>query len=106
MARESPEEGSSPLARGLLVALVIGRVKSGIIPARAGFTLAQPESGFLDEDHPRSRGVYCTRTMILLSVLGSSPLARGLRNIVYGSQIEERIIPARAGFTRLDATLN
>ena len=34
--------GSSPLARGLLLVPVDGQVKVGIIPARAGFTLADP----------------------------------------------------------------
>ena len=34
--------GSSPLARGLLVANPRDTVAKGIIPARAGFTLADP----------------------------------------------------------------
>ena len=51
-------------------------------------------------DHPRSRGVYAATSLMNLSTVGSSPLARGLRaphqNYWWGA----RIIPARAGFTR------
>ena len=52
------EEGSSPLARGLLLGAAQFQVQRGIIPARAGFTLSVhvPEGG--GQDHPRSRGVY------------------------------------------------
>ena len=92
--------GSSPLARGLPkwgAATSSGR---RIIPARAGFTLARPGPRFLDEDHPRSRGVYVGRRRMGAHHRGSSPLARGLhlRNIPF--RIERGIIPARAGFTR------
>ena len=50
-------------------------------------------------DHPRSRGVYCTRPSSSDARGGSSPLARGLlcHNASYRSGIG--IIPARAGFT-------
>ena len=72
----------------------------GIIPARAGFTGGRrPQEG--DEgDHPRSRGVYAAYAADSGPDYGSSPLARGLP----GSQGRQggmnRIIPARAGFTR------
>ena len=36
---------------------------------------------------------------VLYSLLGSSPLARGLPNGDYANAIAGRIIPARAGFT-------
>ena len=36
------DEGSSPLARGLLLSGGLGGVRDRIIPARAGFTLADP----------------------------------------------------------------
>ena len=54
--------GSSPLARGLLLAEI------GDLKAR--------------KDHPRSRGVYPTRMVDLISPRGSSPLARGLLPII------------------------
>ena len=38
-ALEKGEEGSSPLARGLLMYALISKPRTGIIPARAGFTL-------------------------------------------------------------------
>ena len=51
-------------------------------------------------DHPRSRGVYRAPASPARSAVGSSPLARGLREQVSGDVVQGRIIPARAGFTR------
>ena len=73
------QEGSSPLARGLPEFLRGHESAAGIIPARAGFTLAEMPSP--------------------LSARGSSPLARGLHGAVTASDDDLRIIPARAGFT-------
>ena len=78
------EEGSSPLARGLLGADRDAGGEAGIIPARAGFT--------------------CAETRISLSRSGSSPLARGLRESNLEGVLAEGIIPARAGFTRRPAS--
>ena len=112
--------GSSPLARGLRDHYPRARSAAGIIPARAGFTIAPREAaarfedhprsrGVYDrptynnrereEDHPRSRGVYTIQPTVQSSPMGSSPLARGLpRN--HGRRVPgARIIPARAGFT-------
>ena len=50
--------GSSPLARGLLVALEVALTIRGIIPARAGFTQGGLRYQPPVRDHPRSRGVY------------------------------------------------
>ena len=36
----------------------VGGVRSGIIPARAGFTIRSQYNGLSEKDHPRSRGVY------------------------------------------------
>ena len=71
-----------------------------IIPARAGFTLAGPDSSFLTWDHPRSRGVYKSKRWGTPINLGSSPLARGLPGGALAAQGGDGIIPARAGFTR------
>ena len=71
--------GSSPLARGLRVAIALPFVQSGIIPARAGFTKLAGTEVCNPPDHPRSRGVYSA--------------ASGRRRSKPG------IIPARAGFT-------
>ena len=70
--------GSSPLARGLR-RLSRSRPPLGrIIPARAGFTLADDSGGCHVRDHPRSRGVYTIIEDPRLPEKGSSPLARGL----------------------------
>ena len=72
-------DGSSPLARGLL--------------------LASAPSCCEEQDHPRSRGVYPWPTCRLLSWTGSSPLARGLPLLSSAIIAQLGIIPARAGFT-------
>ena len=73
--------------------------RTGIIPARAGFTLTSRALATLFRDHPRSRGVYDHPQTRLLRRDGSSPLARGLLSDGPSDSGERRIIPARAGFT-------
>ena len=81
------------------MAVVVGRVKSGIIPARAGFTCGTRPRPWKPWDHPRSRGVYKLMRNMGLMLLGSSPLARGLQECPRRSVRTPGIIPARAGFT-------
>ena len=72
-----------------------------IIPARAGFTRScRTVRRRRRRDHPRSRGVYARILDYGEAGCGSSPLARGLLEVhtIFGEF--ERIIPARAGFTR------
>ena len=76
-------------------------VVPGIIPARAGFTPCAQPSTSKPRDHPRSRGVYPTRTRRRRSPPGSSPLARGLRSLLRAAPFVVGIIPARAGFTSM-----
>ena len=71
--------GSSPLARGLPQSRCGSRQRPRIIPARAGFTVKQRRRIIPARDHPRSRGVYAACSAHLVMVVGSSPLARGLR---------------------------
>ena len=113
-------EGSSPLARGLPLLPVQGNTQIRIIPARAGFTTNITGDDFDMTDHPRSRGVYpfcrskavlsswiiparagftCGALHYVISVQGSSPLARGLPSRPRQQAAIRRIIPARAGFT-------
>ena len=73
----------------------------GIIPARAGFTSSRPGRSCPGRDHPRTRGVYRTAYDPAAAVLGSSPHARGLPDGPVHAQAAGRIIPARAGFTRV-----
>ena len=72
---------------------------TGIIPARAGFTRRCAGISPPARDHPRSRGVYLCCTAAGAFNLGSSPLARGLREEYEEGGFVGRIIPARAGFT-------
>ena len=91
--------GSSPLARGLLL-LVGDRVAVvGIIPACAGFTRPRRTAPAPRADHPRLRGVYAAQEDRARAQGGSSPLARGLRPRLHGDPLNDRIIPACAGFT-------
>ena len=92
--------GSSPLARGLLVRGWGYYVRRRIIPARAGFTSREWRADGWGRDHPRSRGVYTRVPVTALCGNGSSPLARGLLKSIPGAGAENRIIPARAGFTK------
>ena len=92
--------GSSPLARGLPTGAARGGELAGIIPARAGFTSGVDLRGTEREDHPRSRGVYRRPGLRQMIRQGSSPLARGLLEQLEQVQTLDRIIPARAGFTR------
>ena len=96
----SSSDGSSPLARGLLVNPSKEEIERRIIPARAGFTTSPTCGGRSCGDHPRSRGVYSRSRPSEDGRAGSSPLARGLHG--GGDRQEETlgIIPARAGFTR------
>ena len=91
--------GSSPLARGLPRCEPGRGTTVWIIPARAGFTGPYSDDLASNRDHPRSRGVYRRHDPRRRGGLGSSPLARGLRPQVILAAPEDRIIPARAGFT-------
>ena len=91
--------GSSPLARGLLRRPHLRAPGRRIIPARAGFTHPRPRGGIRRRDHPRSRGVYSRPAAPAVDDAGSSPLARGLPDILVRREEILRIIPARAGFT-------
>ena len=55
------------------------RDRTGIIPARAGFTPRAAVRARPTRDHPRSRGVYVIVVGGERNDVGSSPLARGLR---------------------------
>ena len=97
----SPRPGSSPLARGLQFVRDVQPAGLRIIPARAGFTLRFEAFASGSADHPRSRGVYDSRSAIFALWTGSSPLARGLPARRRPRRPPRRIIPARAGFTLL-----
>ena len=96
------DEGSSPLARGLLIRDNYPYARIRIIPARAGFTFSRRRRRRPREDHPRSRGVYTRTPESDAIAVGSSPLARGLHSRPLLGPLQRGIIPARAGFTFVD----
>ena len=93
------KDGSSPLARGLPPIPPSPAARTGIIPARAGFTWCRRPGRPTSWDHPRSRGVYAGHSSHPLPRVGSSPLARGLLLGAGDPRRAPGIIPARAGFT-------
>ena len=92
--------GSSPLARGLPEDRGRAGADRGIIPACAGFTQGHRADAPGPPDHPRLRGVYQAYVLPGRPLLGSSPLARGLRRGGSEGRGMSGIIPACAGFTR------
>ena len=98
--RWATTKGSSPLARGLPRQRAHHSETGRIIPARAGFTGKASRRASRAMDHPRSRGVYPPARLRITDIEGSSPLARGLRGNRPLPLHGDRIIPARAGFTR------
>ena len=98
-ARARSASGSSPLARGLRAEDHERPGRGGIIPARAGFTGPADRGPGRRLDHPRSRGVYYWARIYISLSAGSSPLARGLHQMIRDRVTDGGIIPARAGFT-------
>ena len=103
LRRPASPAGSSPLARGLRRVRRASRTRRRIIPARAGFTRRRIWLRPRAWDHPRSRGVYSLTSSLTPSRTGSSPLARGLHCAPLRRRPGRRIIPARAGFTRISS---
>ena len=96
---DSPSLGSSPLARGTrLLVMVTFRVR-GLIPARAGNTTMSKLNYHAQTAHPRSRGEHPRILRRARPCWGSSPLARGTRAVASCVCCPEGLIPARAGNT-------
>ena len=92
--------GSSPHARGAPGFLVRGRMPRGIIPACAGSTVPISLVIRLSRDHPRMRGEHESALRCHVLPAGSSPHARGARELVRHLRQNVGIIPACAGSTR------
>ena len=89
-----------PRSRGVYSSIAfLAPLEGGIIPARAGFTPCRRRGYSGTADHPRSRGVYLAIMFAPFYGVGSSPLARGLREESPWIRLLAGIIPARAGFT-------
>ena len=75
--------GSSPLSRGILLAIRRLGPTIRIIPALAGNTVPATTSRASATDHPRSRGEYYLVTPGPQPPKGSSPLSRGILGWFY-----------------------
>ena len=92
-------KGSSPLARGALRHDLVMQGAVGIIPACAGSTTPSRLVHKCIRDHPRLRGEHRSLFLVVMTALGSSPLARGARHDVSAVSAVPGIIPACAGST-------
>ena len=98
-AARQPNEGSSPLTRGKLLARRVARRHGGLIPTHAGKTDALRRYPTQAQAHPHSRGENHMPSDNGMSYSGSSPLTRGKH--VECEQIPrlQGPIPAHAGKT-------
>ena len=97
--RVSMNCGSSPLSRGIRHGPQLAWQLPRIIPALAGNTGRGLATIRGRTDHPRSRGEYKLTPVLFGKHLGSSPLSRGIPNLVNVIGSIYRIIPALAGNT-------
>ena len=91
--------GSSPHARGKHGPRPCHTRKARLIPACAGKTMTLPVLKCRAGAHPRMRGENWRGLGAQLSVLGSSPHARGKRRAMRAKTIPQGLIPACAGKT-------
>ena len=91
--------GSSPLARGPLIAVSPLVMSTGLIPARAGTTCLTRVKRKARWAHPRSRGDHYLANHPGTGEKGSSPLARGPPAELERDRRRVGLIPARAGTT-------
>ena len=71
--------GSPPLARGIRKLDMLDDFVIGITPACAGNTIGVIADRDACGDHPRLRGEYRLDRRHMITILGSPPLARGIR---------------------------
>ena len=100
--QELPNLGSSPRGRGKRFDWGVILSSMGLIPARAGKTVVADTKNFSRAAHPRAGGENLTPAGRLVIDGGSSPRGRGKLDPVDESLDEIRLIPARAGKTRVD----
>ena len=92
--------GSSPHARGAHGGVDLPSFTGGIIPACAGSTNMMLFPVANVRDHPRMRGEHYQVLARIAPSLGSSPHARGARDIAEIVARAQGIIPACAGSTQ------
>ncbi len=97
------DQGSPPLARGILFYDAVESFATGITPACAGNTCLLEHTFLHQWDHPRLRGEYPFDAPTTKPDPGSPPLARGILRFqpLHGRQ--SGITPACAGNTLEDA---
>ena len=95
--------GSSPRVRGKPYDGKTGRVKDGLIPARAGKTRALRRRSGLRRAHPRACGENPSAPSRSSPAGGSSPRVRGKPRVDINEATARGLIPARAGKTTATA---
>ena len=93
--------GSSPHTRGLQAQVTDWDQGVRIIPAYAGPTVNLSLGLIFAKDHPRIRGAYTYKTVVVADDNGSSPHTRGLHSAKGLFKYIVGIIPAYAGPTDL-----
>ena len=93
-------QGSSPRGRGKHNEVADRLAASGLIPARAGKTRATGRLPVAPAAHPRAGGENAPATTRIARPGGSSPRGRGKLSEASLSDLNARLIPARAGKTR------
>ena len=89
--------GSSPLARGIWKRCCLRPFTTWLIPAGAGHILGTTRRRPKIQAHPRWRGAYYCGLRWGEAIAGSSPLARGICNLLEPHQSFNGLIPAGAG---------
>ena len=84
MAKNTVNTGSSPLARGPRLLILVFALIGGLIPARAGTTITLRRQIKTVRAHPRSRGDHRALRKKFGPAVGSSPLARGPHLLTWG----------------------
>ena len=94
--------GSSPRERGARGSSVGPAASSRLIPARAGSTWSRLLPCLPTTAHPRASGEHKQLIAAGTPLFGSSPRERGARSVGDDRPGQGRLIPARAGSTRVD----
>ena len=93
------EQGSSPPVRGARYTFFRGKRNGGLIPARAGSTMARSCTGMSCWAHPRPCGEHVRSGSGISTPRGSSPPVRGALVVGGVFPLVGGLIPARAGST-------
>ncbi len=105
MALGGSPAGSSPQARGTLLNRSWLALQTRLIPAGAGNTFRDAMWHAISAAHPRRRGEHGLSPGGGMSLLGSSPQARGTRATHPARPAQRRLIPAGAGNTPRHAAM-